>query len=515
MSKGYHATTRSPFLPGSIGPSLLSGRGPSQPRSRRMATLLAVLLIGLAAPGTPKAQESQPSIQPGPDARGEEQARPTLTLDQARETMVERNRDLAYARRSIDLAGLLRDRAVGTLLPRVDLQGQYTLRDEEVLFEMGNTYAPLLPYLNSVYNADPELQQYFADNPGTDARELATMEFEPAVIMRRHTLSGSLVLTQTLFNYRSFALLDLAEIVNQQSANGVEQARFQLDGALNRLYFGAVGLKRFIEVSQRNVELARLTFNRARIAHEEGVGNEFEVTRAQVALSRAERDLENAVLTYRLAISSLALLLDIPDDFEVVAPPPLDPPENLEVLQSRAWEQRPEVVGWDLAMEYGQRYIDENRAQFWPTLMAQGIMNLQQASAFGGDEFSWMVVVTASWNLYDGGLRSIETRNRELLLEQSSIRREQGQQRLANELQQAWMNLESQQRQVESARSEVELAQANLELSQTAWELGAATELEVEYAREGLFLSELALASLEVQLQAQIYELYRLSGEGY
>jgi outer membrane protein TolC len=382
-----------------------------------------------------------------------------------------------------------------------------------VTFTQSNPYAPLLPYFNSVYDNDPELQQFFVDNPDVpDARILAQQTFEPAVIVNQHDYRFTLTLSQTLYNARAFPLLDQAELALASAESGVEVVTYQLEGALLQLYFNAVTFQRVIEAAQRNLDLARLALDRAQVALEEDVGSQFEVTRTQVALSTAERDLENARLAYRLSIEALATLLNTDANFDAEEPPTLTVPTDLDALVAHGLETRPDLRMHELVRSLDEARADEVDAQWWPILTAQASATVARSGAFSGDEFSWQLMVIASWNIWDGGLRSAASDSIEIDQVTHSLAQEQAVADLESDLQQGLLRLDSLQRNAENAQAEAELARENLALTQDALTLGAATRLEVDLAQQQLFLSELAQADAEVQLQAQIYALYRLAG---
>ena len=125
--------------------------------------------------------------------------------------------------------------------------------------------------------------------------------------------------------------------------------------------------------------------------------------------------------------------------------------------------------------------------------------------------FSLMVIL--SWSILDGGVREADISENEIGLLAAELQREQTQSQIEAALRQGWMRMENQQIQVETARAEAELAQRSFELAEEARNLGVATTLEVELAQEQVYISEIALADAEIQLQAEIHELYRLAGE--
>ena len=470
-------------------------------------------------PGQPIRAESWSPDDPtapydpdGPIADPTPRNRRVLSLEQARQVLIENSFELQLNEQNLKRAAILESQAFSIWIPTVNVTARYTARNEEVPLSFPNSLAPLTPYLESVYARDPILQQFFNDNPAVpDARLLAQQPGVDAVIQARHNYQLIGTVSQTLFNARAFPLMRLADLMKLRSQHAAVEIEYQLQGALSQTYFSAVMFRRFIEVSRRNVELSRLGYERARVAQEEQVGNQFEVNRARVSLAKAERELANARLSYELSLQSLATFVNIEPDFDVESPSRLSAPPEAKPLVDQALEERPDFKGIDIDVAVAREQVVENESTYWPVLTAQFQGMFQRATALSGSPFSWTFTVQASWTLYDGGFRAAETETRELEVARLEILREQKRTQVSGEVRQAWIRARTQQAVVESARAEVALAKENYELTRDARDLGVATALEVEVAQEQRFLSELALANAESTLQSQLYSLYWLS----
>ena len=479
----------------------------------RSMTLL-VLALALLLPSAVFASDSVAEAAADRVEEPEGDTNRVLQLDEAIELLMASSTMLAITDESIREAKTLEDQAYTIWYPRVNLTAIYTLNDKEVSFDSPNPYAPLGPYLESVYASDPSLASFFAANPAMpDARGLAAMPGSSATIKERHSYRLVGTVTQTLFNARAFPLLDMAEIAVERAENGKQQATYELKRGVIQLYFGAVTFKRLIEVSRRNVELSRLNVDTAQAMLDVDLGLKFEVNRAEVSLASAERELENARLAYRLALDALATFLETEPDFDVELPEERVLSEDLQEYVDAAVAARSEMESYSLAAQFNEKRIDEVDSRFWPVVFAQAQAMLQQETAFGGDPLTWSLTVQESWDLYDGGLRAVEKSGYEVAASQSKLNRELREKQVAAEVRQAWMSVSSERQKVASASAEVGLAIENVELTQAAQELNAATAVDVELAQRQRYLSEVALATAEVGLRAQIYALLFASGE--
>lgn len=471
-------------------------------------TVAILLVIGGSWLGTAEAQTTREEFD------GEY---PVITLEEAYTLMREQNTTLELVETALERARIYEAQAYNLAYPSVLLTASYTLNDAEVTFDQPNVFAAFGPYLDSVYANDPALQQYFTDNPGAvDARALAAAPGSSVVIQNRHDVRAQLTVTQPLFDYRLFPGLRIADLTRERALLAREETLYELDRAVLQLYFSAVSFQRLIEVSKRNVELARVNYERAVAALELDVGLRFEVNRTEVALKAAERNVENARLAYRLAIDGLATLLETEPQFDVEQPRELTPPRELDTLIESAIATRTSISSLQLESEIASARIDEINARWWPTVQAQAAAWVQRGTAFGGeDTLRWAITVSANWLIFDGGYRLVEADHFEVDIAEKNLQVALEQQEVAAEVRQAWLRVQTEQQNVANARAEVELAQLNVELTEEARALDAARAIDVELAQQQRYIAEVALSRAEVELQARIYELYQLAGLAY
>lgn len=434
-------------------------------------------------------------------------AQHTLSLEQALEQLEESSLDLEAARMNITYAERQQAQAYALILPNVQLDVLYQLNDQEITLDFPSPYGPILPFLDTVFDA-------FGDDPdrGLFDPESLVQGGEPTIVQNRHDVSGSISVTQSLFNYRALPAIRLVHHNVDMAAQGVDQTRYALEGAVLQAYFGAVFAKRMIDVRAGNAELVQLAYDRAVAAFETEVGTRFDVTRAEVELERARREVANAELGYRLAVDGLATLLNVPADFDVEDPSARAVPSD--VRDDGAYQlTRPDLVGFALQIERQELLLQESRAQYFPQVFAAFTMAARRETAFGGDPYSWTLQIGLSWQLYDGGVRRAERLARETQLVQIELERERLEAQIEGELRGLAWRIEQERENIASAQLQRDLADESYRLAQEARDLGVATALEVQTAREQLALAELALVTAEVSLQQLVYELAWRRGE--
>ncbi|MFT5991441.1 MAG: multidrug efflux system outer membrane protein [Bradymonadia bacterium] len=426
------------------------------------------------------------------------QAQSVLSLEEALEASRSSSFDAQEAQLNIDAAEAALARAYALVLPNVELGATYTLNDQEITLGFPNPLEPIAPFLDTIFDefgGDPDRGLF-------DPAELA-QSGDPAIVQNRHDVGASLTVTQTLFNARALPAIRLVRHNIVQAEQGADQVAYMVEGAVIQAYFGAILSKQVVRLRQRSRELVQLSYDRAVAAFEAEVGNRFEVTRAEVELRNAERDVDNARLAAELAIEGLATLLNIDPGFEVQQPRSLDSPSSV-VLELPG--MRPDLEAFSLAIQRQELLLKETQAQWYPLVFARFNTSLRRQTAFGGDPLAWNLQVGLTWTLYDGGVRRAERQSREVDLARVELQRERLEHQISADLRNLSRRIEQERSNSVSATAERDLAQENLELAEQALSLGVVTALDVRAAREQLEVADLAVVTSGVSLQQLLYE---------
>lgn len=428
-----------------------------------------------------------------------------LTLDEAIAELSETNLDVAAAEQQLAIAELQLRQARTVIYPTITLDALYILNDETVDFGGGNVYVPIEPYITTVFDEFGQARNL--DDPSPLFEETGG----GGVSQNRHDFRGSITLEQTLFNARSRPGIRYVDAQVDVADAAVDQVRYLLAEPLIQAYYSAVLAMRVIEIRERDLALAQLSLERAVAAFETEVGNRFEVTRAQVEVSTAERAVENARLGYELARDGVATLLDMPGDFDVELPAEHAVPADVNDDGAFALD-RPDLRIFDEQVDAQRYQLNQVRGQWYPVVTAQFQVAAARETAFSGDPYGWSLTIAANWLLYDAGYRRFERQIQEERTLAFELDREREHDRISAALRQLALQIAQEEQNIASATAQVDLAQESLELAQDALELGVATTLDVQVARQQLAQAELAHVTSEISLQALIAQLEWVRG---
>ena len=401
----------------------------------------------------------------------------TLTLDEARQLVREQSFDVQLAQNQVDSANTVIRQAYSALFPRFTASGNYTVNEEEVVLDFGDSLPPGIEVPPSVVQ------------PKTDYR------WNVAASMR--------------VNFRSWPLIRQAYAQRDLAQAQVEMTREALDQAAVSTYFNLVMVRRMIDISVQQARSAQtvLGFTEAQVAA--GTATEFELTRAQLRAVQTQKEVDRARQQYIQVRKAFAELLQTDDDFDVEVP---ERPEEVQGddLVERAEENRAAFEVNRLAMEVADLGIEDIYYQYLPSLSATFSYGGGKSTALAPGDPRWVLTLGAEWTLWDGGLREAQLKQAQAQRVAAELRQEQTRHQIASEIDQARADVEAARIQLDSGVTELELAQRGVEQAETAFRYGVATQLDVINAQDQLRLAQLARVQDELQLEMAVYNLQTL-----
>ncbi|HWN69702.1 MAG TPA: TolC family protein [Haliangium sp.] len=440
--------------------------------------------LALAQPGAPPGgqpggqPETQPAAQPGAGTGTQPVTQPAapetgpgtrIDLEQAIALALARSERARIAEQSAVAAEARVARARAFFFPEVSLSGSYT------------------PWAGEFRGGEHALQS-------------------------SNRLQAALSLGVTIFDARSRPLYRQARLDS-------EAARFEalddkrliaFDAAA--AYVATLGLEQVVAAAERRVELARQNTADARGRVEAQLTSSNDLTRIELELAAAERELTRARAELDTGYLQLGYLLD-----EGIAGP-LEPPEALlaeaaappaeaATLIAEARTRRLDIAAGFKRTEALQAFAAEPDARLWPRLELQGQLGATNESAFGDPSADWLVGVTLSWVLWDGGVRAAERRERRATATSAELGTRAVVRQVARDVGSALVALRRSQATVQQSEAVVAAARRNADESAILYREGLARAIEVADASARLFDAEVALARERYGLALALLDL--------
>lgn len=333
---------------------------------------------------------------------------------------------------------------------------------------------------------------------------------------RGSALTNSATVATTLFDARAFPLYRQARIA-------LEATRFQSQEDKRLLTFEAVdayvttlGFEAFAQAALRRRDYARVSYEDARARFEAGLVSSNDLTRAELELATADRELTIAQSNTTSALLQLENLLvaDIepPLSAVVIAGDPSLSSGDVRTLIERAVANRLDLRARERQARALEEFAKEPSRRFIPTLGLLGQYRQINGDAFRANDDGGLVSLTLNWPLFDGGERQAEEAERLAFAREAELVYSAARRRVGLEVSDAALAVSREQAATEQAETAVRIARRNAEETQELYRQGLASALEVADANLRLFEAEVAEVRARYQLSIAQLDLRAATG---
>ncbi|HEY0706634.1 MAG TPA: TolC family protein, partial [Polyangia bacterium] len=326
----------------------------TKPASRLTALLL--LFGGMVGP-----------LAPAHAAEGER----TLTLDEVLSRARTESRDLKVARARLEQASLAVGQAWAALYPVAGVQGKYTHNHKEVAIDPSRF-------------------------GGGSMTPMAMAAASPIIIQKQEQLDGVATMTVPLLVPWAYPAVSAARANERAAVANFAVSETSVLLAAAQTFYQAAGADEVLRARQSAVEVARRGLNDANTRLAAGNVTKVDVSRAELAVVRAEQAVRDAAYARSQAYRALGTLLQLNDAFRVApaeAAPSAPPSTDFDTVLTL----RPEFAA---ATASQQAFAAQARASAWrwaPTVSGFGTGRVSNYGGFSGDKYVWAVGVQLDW----------------------------------------------------------------------------------------------------------------------
>ncbi len=423
----------------------------------------AGLGLGLALPCEGRAQSG---AAPAVAALETAEATRALTLAQAVEIALEKNRQLNAVRFEQEMSQQAIKEAESAFWPQLAFQGTYR-RSASDRYEFST---PNLP----------------PDSPLKDLFNFGDLGFTGA------NYENFIQLSQLVFDRSVIGLIKLANLQEEaaawQTAGQEQTVVFQTILA----YLTVLQANELLQVQKQRLELAGKQLNTAKTNFEVGLRIRTDVLRAELARSSALRDVVTAEITLQSALVRLNKVLGIPIDqpiqFEGGALGSYNPsPEILGLVQdaprlfAMAAENHPSIQVAAILVQQSEEGIQMARGEFLPRLSAGGRWGYNE-SQFDFDKEEWAIQAQVQVPIFEGFRKIAKVKRTKAKLSADQQRYEETERSVFTEVEIAVLNLQEEKRNLEIAQEAEVVAVENHQRFLNLYEEGLADSLDVTTA---------------------------------
>ncbi len=386
-----------------------------------------------------------------------------LTLDQALEIALSESNTIKIADMTVEKTGYAKKGSYASLYPNVNISGSYqrTLQKQVMVMDMGGQPMEIKVGRDNNINTSASASMPLVNASLWESLKLSALDVEMAVEQARSSKIGMVKQVKQAF---------YAVLLAEESYKVIDQV---------------------YENAQKNYEKTLQRFN-------VGKASELERLRAQVTMMNAEPNVssaENAVLLATWQLKAV-MGIDLGTDIEVVGDlndytqALLTPYVSEDDLSSNS-----SLLQLDIQGRMLESTLRMQKRQYIPTLAASINYNY---SAMGDDQLSWFPSSTAAVSLsipvFDGFQKRYNIKQTKVTRNMLAMQREDAERNLRIAIRNYNDQMALCVKNYQAANATVEIAQKSYDISEKMYEVGKATNVELNDAQVALMQAQLTQA---------------------
>jgi outer membrane protein len=375
----------------------------------------------------------------------------------------------------------------------------------------------------------PELNAYAIQTGGTirplSAFNIAGAQNKPTSYVE----SAGFRADQLIYDFGQTAHRILAERAGQEAAEkDIFTHKALVILRVQQAYIHCLRQKRLIEIAEETVRERGVLRDQIALLHKRELKSKLDFDLISVELKNAEVQLVQAKNELRAAFARLNNAMGVrgPEDYTLEdIPVSAILSGTLETLIQRALEERPELLSTANRIRQADEKLSSAQALNLPTISTLGMYGVIHFSdaptnQYGGahpgqTNLWWGAGATVSVPLFTGFLienRTAEARQQKYKAEQKKIDLSN---RIALEVTDAYVTLQTAQQQIKVEEKEVESARSALTLAKERYRLGLASIVDVTMATTALLLAEVRLSEAQYAVQATTAAVSYATGQAF
>jgi outer membrane protein TolC len=393
-------------------------------------------------------------------------AQEALTIERAVDLAVTRNERAAIADTTVEAAEARVRRARTAFLPRVDING----------------------------------------NAGSDIGSGSERD-----------VSTSAVLTQTLFDARVFPLYRQQRFERDAVRLTAEDSKRLLGFDAAATFLSTLSFEQVFLAAERRRTFAQTNLDDVRARFEAGLVSSNDVTRAELELATAVRELAQATGDVQASRVELETLLKTDVDGPLAPPVALldaadDPAPAAEAVIPEAQARRTDIAARRARVEALRAFADEPNARFFPSvLFSAQTRNINDGPVTNRNNEGF-VGVSFAWPVFDAGLRGADRAERTANVRGAELQLELELRDVERQMRSAAVQLSTEQASLREAAAAVRAARKNADETNILYREGLASALELADATQQLFEAEVAEVTARYRMVLAYLSLREASG---
>ncbi len=328
---------------------------------------------------------------------------------------------------------------------------------------------------------------------------------------------AGLSLTQPLLDLTVFPARRKGKLAVESARLGRQFTIRETLFGVAQAYFDVLKGERIVAVDRQSLLLAQEQQSLAQKRADVGEVTRSDVLRAQVSVETARRVLITAENTLEYQRNTLRNILNLPYDAPLRLAEPLPYRQDLPAfgpLLASAYERREDLRESELAVQQAEQARAQIRAQYAPSIVAEGGPQVTHSSGFDGSHSTtWAGDIRVQIPIFsDGGQRELNLVNARLLIEQAVLDKQILIKSIEAQVKQAWLDVQTWEESLRAVKTQVKAAEQSYADLQNQYKAGTATSVDVLSALQDLNKARLDFASLSLEYEVKLRALEQANG---
>lgn len=248
-------------------------------------------------------------------------------------------------------------------------------------------------------------------------------------------------------------------------------------------YFNVLQNRNLIEVYEEEVVTLQEHLRNVNAQFRVGTVAKVDVLESQVELANAMQNLVNIQNQYDISVAELNNYIGLPADTIIRPQDTLSyRPYRLSLGECTAYalENRPDAAMADYAVKQAESAIRSAKSGWLPQVNGSVSKNLTNENLISGKlTDQWTVGVSASWNVFDGGITRAQVNQADAVLTRAQEAAAQTREQIQLEVQSAFLQLHAAEKNIATTQASVALGEENYKIAQVRYAAGVGTNLDV------------------------------------
>ncbi len=324
---------------------------------------------------------------------------------------------------------------------------------------------------------------------------------------------GVATINQPIVNASAFPLYAQAKnLANAQHAQNTDDKRVLGYNAASA-FFAVLQAQAVVLAAQRQLDNGKANLADTQARAQAQLTSSNDVTRAQIDVSGAQREVENDKGSLDNALVQLAFVVNAPVPASVADPAPTlaaaaQASGAADGFVQLAFGRRPDMVAFKYSAVAAHDFAGEPLLRIAPTLGVQGQTTVTTNTAATGRWNDETVTATLTWTLYDAGVRYADKHSRDAQAEIADLTFTELRRNVEAQVRGSLALLLSSQAALRAADDAMKAARQSAEETSILYRQGLAKAIELVDANDSRFAAEVAFAQAQYGL-AQAYMNFR------